>query len=139
MTKAWFKLAIRDLKTSKQLIDLGPEYKHAAAYFAQQCSEKAIKGFLTSNDCRVPKTHDLEILGKVADSVNKSMSKFILKYKALTELAIAYRYPDAAKRPLTMARAKSASKQAHLIYDKCYKATYGKPDKSKIFKSFKDL
>jgi HEPN domain-containing protein len=70
MTKAWFKLAIRDLKTSKQLIDLGPEYKHATAYFAQQCSEKAIKGFLTSTDCRVPKTHDLEVLGKVADSVS---------------------------------------------------------------------
>lgn len=139
MTKAWFKLAIRDLKTSKQLIDLGTEYKHAAAYFAQQCAEKAIKGFLTSTDSRVPKTHDLEVLGKVADSVNKSISKLIFKFKSLTELAVAYRYPDAAKRPLTMARTKSASKQAHLIYDKCYKATYGKPDKSKIFKSFKGL
>ena len=35
MTKEWFKLAIRDLKTVKALIDFGSEHKYAAAYFAQ--------------------------------------------------------------------------------------------------------
>ena len=46
--KLWFKIAVRDLKNSKALIDLGATHKHAAAYHAQQCAEKAIKGFLTS-------------------------------------------------------------------------------------------
>jgi len=47
MTKLWFKYAIRDLKASKALVEMGSNYKHAAAYHAQQCAEKAIKGYLT--------------------------------------------------------------------------------------------
>lgn len=60
MTKEWFKLAVRDLKASKALIDFAPEHKYAAAYFAQQCAEKSIKGYLTFCNLRVAKTHDLE-------------------------------------------------------------------------------
>ncbi len=44
MTKAWFRYAIRDLKAAKALVNLGSEHKYAAAYSAQQCAEKAIKG-----------------------------------------------------------------------------------------------
>jgi hypothetical protein len=108
-TKLWFKIAIRDLKNSKALIDLGTTHKHAAAYHAQQCAEKSIKGFLTHHSCRVAKTHDL---------------------------AIVYRYPDAEKKPLTFAKAKSATKAAHIIYDSFYKQTFNKSDKSKFMKFF---
>lgn len=136
-TKLWFKIAIRDLKDAKALIDLGPDHKHAAAYLSQQCAEKAVKGYLVHSDCRVPKSHDLEALGKLVGNYNKSLSDLILKNKSLAELAIIYRYPDAEKKPLTFARAKSASKKAHIIYDRCYKATFGKTDQSRIMKIFK--
>lgn len=135
-TKLWFKIAIRDLKNSKALIDLGTQHKHAAAYHAQQSAEKAIKGFLTHSDCRVPKTHDLETLANLVANYDQSLANLILKYKSLSDLAIAYRYPDAENKPLTFAKAKSASKQAHLIYDRCYKVTFGKANRSQFLKTF---
>jgi HEPN domain-containing protein len=135
-TKLWFKIAIRDLKNSKALIDMGATHKHAAAYHAQQCAEKSIKGFLTHHSCRVAKTHDLEELAKLVIQFDKSLTKLILKYKFLTDLAIVYRYPDAEKKPLTFAKAKSAVKAAHIIYDSFYKATFNKSDNSKFMKSF---
>ena len=67
---------------------------------------------------------------------DKSLNKLILKHKYLTDLAIVYRYPDAEKKPLTYAKAKSAAKSAHLIYDRFYKATFGKSDNSKFMKVF---
>ncbi len=135
-TQLWFKIAIRDLKNAKGLIDLGADHKHGAAYHAQQCAEKSIKGFLTFNGCRVAKTHDLEELAKQVEPLDNSLNKLILKYKFLTELAIVYRYPDAEKRPLTYAKAKKSTLAAHIIYDRFYKATFNKTDKSKFLKSF---
>lgn len=44
-----------------------PVHKHGAAYHAQQCAEKSIKGFLTFNGCRVAKTHALEELAKLVE------------------------------------------------------------------------
>ena len=125
MTKLWFKHAIRDLKTAKALLEMGSDYKHAAAYHAQQCAEKAIKGYLTFANCRVAKTHDIKALADIAESVDKAFSKSILKYKSLTKLAIVYRYPDAEVKPLTLAAAKSAISKAEKAYHYCFKKVYG--------------
>ena len=124
--KQWFKIAIRDLRDCEALIALGPNHKHSAAYHAQQCAEKAIKGFLTYSEFRVPKTHDLGALAKLVSSVEPELSKLILRHKSLTNLAIAYRYPDAESKPLTFATTKSAAKKARQIYDQCLKLSFGK-------------
>ena len=126
ITKEWFKLAIRDLKSSKALIDFGPEHKYAAAYFAQQCAEKSIKGYLTFRNVRVVKTHDLEILAKALMPVDPDIAAFILKHKSLSELAVIFRYPDSEKKILTMKKTIQAKDKAKLIYDTCYKASFSK-------------
>ncbi len=137
MTKKWFQFAIRDLKAAKALVDLGTEHKHAAAYNAQQCAEKAIKGYITFCNSRVPKTHDLEVLGKLVESFDPRLAKLILKHKSLSDLAVNFRYPDSEERPLTLARTKTAARSAHLLYDSCFRSVYGKSDRSKFLKTFK--
>ncbi len=126
ITKEWFKLAIRDLKSSKALIDLGPEHKYAAAYFAQQCAEKSIKGQLTFYSLRVAKTHDLEVLANQLLPHDQITAQLILKYKFLSDLAVIYRYPDAEKKTLTMKKTIKAKDKANLIYDTCYHACFAK-------------
>ena len=120
MTKEWFKLAVRDLKTTKALIDFGPEHKYTAAYFAQQSAEKAVKGYLTFCNLRVAKTHDLEELAKLPMPNDPDTAKLILKNKLLSELAVIYRYPDSEKRTT------QAKDKANLIYDACYRACFSK-------------
>ena len=124
ITKEWFKLAIRDLKSSKALVDCGPEHKYAAAYFAQQCAEKSIKGYLTFCNIRIAKTHDLEVLAKLLMPLDPVTAEFILKHKSLSELAVIYRYPDSEKKTLTMRKTVQAKDKAKLIYDTCYKACF---------------
>lgn len=126
MTKEWFKLAVRDLKTAKALIDFGPEHKYAAAYFAQQCAEKSIKGYLTFCNLRVVKTHDLEVLANQLLPHDPMTTRLILKNKFLSELAVIYRYPDAEKKTLTMKKTIQAKDKANLIYDACYQACFSK-------------
>lgn len=104
---------------------MGSEYKHAAAYHAQQCAEKAIKGYLTFVNCRVAKTHDFKMLAEIAETVDKPFSKYILKYRSLSKLAVIYRYPDAEVKPLTMAAAKTAVKKAEKAYRDCFEKVYG--------------
>lgn len=130
MSKEWFRFAVRDLKHAKALLHLGPEFKHGASFHSQQCAEKAIKGYLSHHNVRPPKTHDIETLGTEVAKVDPILSKLTKKYGSLTDLAVAYRYPDAEKKPLTFTRAKSAVNQAQLIYDECYKRVYGKLPKN---------
>ena len=106
------------------MIDFGPEHKFAAAYFAQQCAEKSIKGYLTFCNLRVAKTHDLAVLAKLLLPNDPKTAQLIFKYKALSELAVIYRYPDAEKKILTMKKTIQAKDKANLIYDTCYKACF---------------
>lgn len=141
MTKLWFKHAIRDLKTAKALLGMGPEFKHSAAYHAQQCAEKASKGYLTFTKCRVVKTHDFKALAEIAETVDKAFSEYILKFRSLSNLAVIYRYPDAEVKPLTVAAAKSAVKKAEKVYHDCFNKVYRQmgddlPDKAKWVANF---
>jgi len=115
--KEWFTLAIRDLKSAKALIQLRANHKVAAAFLAQQCVEKSIKGYLVTQDIRAPKTHDIESLAKLVAPVDQELSKRLLKAKKLTDYAVALRYPDAQKKPLTKVKAVAAVKLAHQVYD----------------------
>lgn len=136
MVKLWFTYAIRDLKVAKLSLERGSEFKNISAFHAQQCVEKVAKGFLAKHKVRFQKTHDIEKLGNDVLQIDPALGKLFLKAKKLNAYAVAYRYPDAEKKPLTVAKARSAVKQAHTIYDRCYKAAFGKSDRSRFLKSF---
>lgn len=101
MTKEWLTHSSRDLRAAKALFDLGAELYTQAGFHAQQAAEKAIKGFLVSNGLRPPKTHSIDDLIQLVELKDSELANKLKPATALTDLAVAYRYPDAQKTPLT--------------------------------------
>lgn len=123
--KQWFTYAARDLRLAKQSLELSNEYKNVSAFLSQQAAEKAIKGFLACNKVRVQKTHDLKALATDVAPLDDDLAKLIRKHESMSKFAVAYRYPNESQRPLSLARAKSAVKNARTIYDECFARVYG--------------
>lgn len=121
LVKKWFKYAAADLKVAKNSIQFSEEYKAISAFHSQQCAEKAMKGFLTYHGVRFPKTHDLSILVDLIASVDKDLAKKLIKTRPLKIYAVVFRYPDAERKPLTLAKAKSAIKLAEMVLNSCSK------------------
>lgn len=101
IVKQWFTYAARDLKAAKMTIGFSNEFKNEAAFHAQQCIEKAMKGFLVANGIRPPKTHDLVALEGLLAPLFPNVSKHLKNAKAITDYAVLYRYPDARPRILS--------------------------------------
>lgn len=106
--RKWLRYALDDLKVARAIEGMGSSYWRGCAYHSQQVVEKAIKGYLIFRQIRFSKTHDLALLTESVKSVDPELSKLLIKAKKLTKFAIEYRYPDAANRPMTRAKAKTA-------------------------------
>jgi len=65
----------------------------AAAFHAQQCAEKILKGLLTFHDVRAGKTHDIGNLLKISISVLGDLEQFKEQAGVLTTYAVDSRYP----------------------------------------------
>jgi HEPN domain-containing protein len=79
--------------------------------------EKTLKGYLTYRQVRFSKTHDIATLLEVVQTVDPELAKQLIPAKRLTKYAIEYRYPDAANRPMTHAKAKSALVVANKVFE----------------------
>ena len=123
MVKEWFIFAGRDLRAAKALRALGAEYKNIVAFNCQQCVEKAIKGYLIFHKVRPPKTHSIKDLALMVAAIDNVLSKKLAKADKLTEYAVNYRYPDAEKEAMTVAKADTALKLAKKIYDDLWTKT----------------
>lgn len=97
--KKWFAKASRDLRTAKALIELNDPDLEMTAFAAQQCAEKAIKGFLTFHGKRIPKIHDMKALIDLVITINSSLHTVLSKSVRLTPFAVKVRYPDATDLP----------------------------------------
>lgn len=65
--QAWWKQAQADLAAARDI--LGLEHWFAAAFFAQQAAEKAIKAlFIVEQREESPKTHNLPAVGEVLNA-----------------------------------------------------------------------
>lgn len=115
--KSWFEKASQDLRMAKALIDADVGFLSGAAFMSQQCVEKSIKGFLVENKKRPDKTHDLTKLSKEALKVNPNLKSVVTGLEPLTEYAVAYRYPDASKIPLTKSQVETAIQKAESVYN----------------------
>jgi len=93
MTRQWITRADDDLRLAELIMgDSEPVY-WAAAFHAQQCAEKALKGLLTFNDVRAGKTHDIDNLLQLGLSVLPELEEIKEQAKALTTYAVDSRYP----------------------------------------------
>ena len=118
----WIKYARTDLNIAKASLDLSFEYKAAAAFHAQQSAEKIVKAYLTFKKIRTPKTHDMEFLLKEVSKIDAKLAKNLSPTESLTIFAVTYRYPDAERKLLTVAKTKTAIKIATKVFDDCLKA-----------------
>jgi len=104
MTQLWFSKAKGDLLAAKYLEQAGDDHLYVSiAFHCQQSAEKAIKGYLTYNNKRVLKTHDMEKLLKTLHSIDPDLSAELGALNDFTNYAVLYRYPDTELeiKPLT--------------------------------------
>lgn len=93
LAKQFLIRANDDLRLSEIIIREPEPVYWAAAFHAQQCAEKALKGLLTFHDIRAGKTHDIEGLLKLSLPVLLGMEQFKERASTLTAYAEDSRYP----------------------------------------------
>ena len=117
IAKDWIGFANTDLIGAKALLDMGDSFLTLAAFHAQQAAEKSLKGYLVFQSIRVPKTHDLGDLLALIELKDKSFAELLKPCLDLTDYAVAYRYPDAQKKPIEKWAVVVAIQQAELAFN----------------------
>ncbi|MCS7312145.1 MAG: HEPN domain-containing protein [Acidobacteria bacterium] len=92
LTQEWVDKAKDDYKVTKILLDLGVDAYDIVCFHAQQCVEKYLKAWLTEQDVDFPRTHDLELLAKLAVPTLAELQRFLDELRLLTSFAIEVRY-----------------------------------------------
>ena len=93
LAKQFLMRAHDDLRLSEIIMREPEPVDWAAAFHAQQCAEKALKGLLTFHDIRAGKTHDIDGLLKLSLPVLPGLEKFKERASTLTAYAVDSRYP----------------------------------------------
>ncbi len=93
MTRQWIMRADDDLRLAELIMSDSEPVYWAAAFHAQQCAEKALKGLLTFHDVRAGKTHDIGNLLKLSVSILPDLEQFKDRAGILTTYAVDSRYP----------------------------------------------
>jgi len=93
MTRQWIMRADDDLRLAELIMSYSEPVYWAAAFHAQQCAEKALKGLLTFHDIRAGKTHDISNLLKLSVPVLGDLEQFKDRAGVLTTYAVDSRYP----------------------------------------------
>ncbi|MFQ5909878.1 MAG: HEPN domain-containing protein [Thermoplasmata archaeon] len=86
--ETWWERSLKDLETAHQLLDM--ENHEAAAFFAQQSVEKALKSLHIDRFEELKRTHDLVLLARALDLPQHLVDLC----KELGPAYIYTRYPD---------------------------------------------
>lgn len=116
MTLQWIMRADDDLRLAELIMSDSEPVYWAAAFHAQQCAEKALKGLLTFHDVRAGKTHDISNLLKLSVSVLGDLEQFKDQAGVLTTYAVDSRYP-LPHRDISKEEAAKAIGTARSIYE----------------------
>jgi HEPN domain-containing protein len=116
LVRKWLNKACRDLLSAKRLARGSDPYLDTAIYHCEQCTEKAVKGWLVYYDQSFEKTHDLRLLVTLASEVEPKFTKGFDVAEQVTPYATAYRYPGEALEP-TEKEYQQAFKSASRFYD----------------------
>jgi HEPN domain-containing protein len=88
----WFKIASEDLEYAK--LGLREDKFYAmVAFHAQQSAEKFLKGFILLNNKKLNRSHDLVMLIKTCQEIDKKFVDIKEEAGYLTPFAIDVRYP----------------------------------------------
>ena len=116
--RAWLTRASHDLQSARALAALADPLLDTAIYHCQQAAEKAIKGWLQSQDDPFRRTHDIEELVEQAAKLHPAFKQLAKAAEMLTPYVAAFRYPGAAQEPMpTQKEFDEALQHAQSVYD----------------------
>jgi HEPN domain-containing protein len=92
-TRDWVMKAEGDYKTAIHLLQSDADLEEGAAFHSQQAAEKYLKAFLVWHQIEFPKTHDIQILLRLAGSVDDKIPEILGEAVLLTPYGVDYRYP----------------------------------------------
>jgi HEPN domain-containing protein len=116
----WLFKADRDLKGAMGMVDL--KLEDLAVYHAQQCAEKALKGYLIFRSVPLVKSHDLGRLLSLCVDFDSDFLDIQDALQNLDGLDTRFRYPDAHLVPdenTTEEAIKCAEIVLNFIVNKC--------------------
>ena len=89
----WLKKAESDLETAKILLDTKTDDYFTSAFHSQQAAEKFLKGYLVRHQIEFRKTHVLDELLTLTDSIDPSLRDEVGSCVWLTPFGVEFRYP----------------------------------------------
>jgi len=119
LVRDWLTRASHDLQAARTLAAGAKPVLDAAIYHCQQAAEKAVKGWLQSQDSPFPRTHDIEDLVARAAKLQGDFDQFAKAAAVLTPYVSAFRYPGGGSdEPMPSPEEFDAALQhAQAIYD----------------------
>ena len=94
LLKRWMQFAREDLIVAKQILKSDFPVYRAACFQCQQSIEKYLKAYQIFFEIRIIKTHDLSGIIDTLVDFDKTIENFKGSLNAITNYAVAYRYPD---------------------------------------------
>jgi HEPN domain-containing protein len=92
-TRDWVVKAEGDYRTAHHLLRSGADLEEGAAFHSQQAAEKYLKAFLVWHQVEFTKTHDIQVLLRLAGKVDDKIPEILEESVALTPYGVDYRYP----------------------------------------------
>ena len=111
----WLARAEHDLRVAEFLLTMPEPPPESIGFHAQQCTEKALKAYLTLRRVRFERRHDLNYLIDLCTPLDSAFDQLRSEADELTPYAVEYRYPDALPL-LSLDAARSTVETANRIY-----------------------
>jgi len=89
----WLRKADADFSLAEHLLSEGTVFSNAIVFNSQQAAEKYLKAFLSWHQIAFPKTHDLEELLDLAQTVDRGLAESLRDVIVLTPYGVELRYP----------------------------------------------
>ena len=89
----WLKKAVEDIDVSEHLLSTDALFPNAVAFHAQQAAEKFLKAYLTWHQVEFPKTHDIDTLLDLVETVDPERANSLRDTIVLTLYGVEVRYP----------------------------------------------
>ncbi len=89
----WVRKADADFDLAEHLLAEGSNFLNAIAFHCQQAVEKYLKAFLVWHQIHFPKTHDLEELLDLVETVEAGLAESLRDVIVLTPYGVEVRYP----------------------------------------------
>lgn len=115
LTREWLIRAEHDLRSAEHLLTMPDPPPESVGFHAQQCAEKAIKGFLVFHSVDFERRHDLNYLIDLCVPISQDFEQFRPEADELTPYAVEYRYPD-MPADFSVQEARAAVDTARRIY-----------------------